>query len=453
MIRWTDKIPISVSYDNGKVKAVLGIAGLEHTYKNESETDKKTGKTKTTKQGSKTEIDVLSHQIKEIHNTLDKEKDKNKDERLSSELKKSLSDLKDIKNKYKDQIAKPKSKFGFDADIQVLGYVEGYVGDGKFHFTEGGIIIVPEVSAKWNWQLGIGPVPIYIEAGISAKLEAALSIAKKADRFQFTATIKFTLSGNLGAGVGVADVVSAGGGGKLTIKPEIYLYYADPTYMSLAIDFNFYVKAKLLFFDWQYDFDTIHLAKWDNSEQIKNKNKKASLNRANEALTDISNYKVEPLSYISEDLKDSGVSKKEVLGDSSHIENVNSGELAKVFNENSYDMTTPKLAAFKDGTALAVWIDTKTQDYNDICLYYSYYNGDDWSAPALIDDDGTMDYDPALAVYDNKAYIIWQNVERAVTAEDDLSTIASDTGIKVAEFKTSNEKFSVSGTDRRRFIP
>jgi hypothetical protein len=122
---------------------------------------------------------------------------------------------------------------------------------------------------------------------------------------------------------------------------------------------------------------------------------------------DLSKYKVESLEYILDD-------RQEPQAARAAVEEADWGYagITDVIDENSYTTTNPKVVSTGTHTRLAVWLNTETADVNDVQLYYSYYNGNGWSAPAKISDDGTFDYAPKVCAVNGKSYVIWQNAEQ-----------------------------------------
>lgn len=160
---------------------------------------------------------------------------------------------------------------------------------------------------------------------------------------------------------------------------------------------------------------------------------------------DASMYQAESLDYILDnDLQSKAAGVwKELEPDSRYA------ELSGVIAENSYSTTNPKIVSTGTYTRLAVWLNTETDDVNDVQLYYSYYDGTQWSKPAKISDDGTFDSSPEVCAVNGKAYVIWQNAEQAFdentwNGDNIAEQIAGHMGITVAEFKTTTESFTVS---------
>lgn len=66
------------------------------------------------------------------------------------------------------------------------------------------------------------------------------------------------------------------------------------------------------------------------------------------------------------------------------------------------------------GTAAMFWIEDESQrtERNRQRLVYSLYDGDRWSDPLPVHDDGTADFAPRAVYTEDATYIIWQNADK-----------------------------------------
>lgn len=115
-----------------------------------------------------------------------------------------------------------------------------------------------------------------------------------------------------------------------------------------------------------------------------------------------------------------------------------------VFKSNTYMETSPQIVNYGENRKMMVWMDSATSDVNDIRVYYSKYDGYDWSEPKILCEDGTVDYQPSIVVYDSKVYVAWQNVEEVVTTDSSLQDIAGITEINVAVYNEEDDTFAVT---------
>ncbi len=413
----TNTIPINVSTDNGKVLITIGVDVDKYT-----RTDKYA-----TSNATKNRAHVLKKENKVLFDNI-------KSFASSKEAaKKSLNGIKNIKQKYGTAMKMPQGSFGFTADFTVLGFAEGYVDeDWNFHFLDGGVILNPSVSLDWSGQFAVGPVPCYWEAQIAAAIQAQLNLYKNAGAtFLPNGVITGTISGSVGAGIGINKVATIGGGGKLTFKPSTTLYKnSTQNYFSMTTSISLYFKVKIAIFEYKYEPKPIKEWKIDNG--VENIEAQTMFEEV-DTIYDQQNYSISDLSYL--------LDTQTSVGEDGAI----------LLRANSYEQTKPQLVSFDDGTKLAVWIDCMENDINKIQLYYATFDGSSWSEPTLVCDDATADFSPNVCVDGNAAYITWQDADRALAQTDTLESLAKATSIKVAAYnnltKTMEWTEKVSGDD------
>ncbi|WP_026526327.1 leucine-rich repeat protein [Butyrivibrio sp. VCD2006] len=351
--------------------------------------------------------------------------------------------VKSIRQKYKEAITRPSVKFGVDGDFSVIFYIEGYLdNNNQVQFVEGKVCLMPSVGVNWSGQFAIGPVPCYWEAAIKGEVEAVLNLrkGKNLEKVIPDGSLKVTIKGEAGAGVGVNTVATVGGGASLKIIPEVTFYPEKNPGGQLTVSLNGYFKLKVFAFEYRHDFDPIKTdppIKFNSPENVKNAAFKSVINGA----YDTGSYTLADTSY----LRNSEM-KVKVLNDgpSEEVQNDAYAKLIGALHENSYENAQPQITALSGNTKLAVWIDGESSDVNKLQLHYSYFDGEAWSEPAVVDDDGTPDNAPQLCASGNRVFVIWQNAERALKDTDTLDAIASNMGIKVAEFKPAKQEFEVS---------
>ena len=396
-------VPISISADKGKVYVSIG-AQLFH------------GETKG-ENGKATESKKIIGFINNFKETFKDNKD-------------AVSKLKKFKNTFKNDLAKPKGKFGVEADFTLIGFAEGTFDEsGKVTWLDTGLILNPSVSISKDFPFAIGPIPLYFEVGLSAEVLAQLNLRlnEQAKNFIPNGEISGKLALNGGIGIGVKKVLYAGGGLEGSLNPDWKINIGKQDYFTLKAKLSAYAKAGILIFEGKKT--------WDLAEKtLLEYPSKNSVSLVGTLLDDYdfydySNYKVKNLSYL-----DSTQTKSKV----GETVRANAGDPvgSTQLKNNIYRESTPQLVVFDNGTKLAVWTDSESSDINGVCLYYSFFNGSSWSSPAKVYNDGTMDYAPQMVKLDGKAYLVWQNATKAFEVNNNLSleTIAKDFDISVAVF-------------------
>lgn len=400
-------VPISISADKGKVYVSIG-AQLFH------------GETK----GEKGKAAESKKIIGFINNFKETFKD-NKD---------AVSKLKKFKNTFKNDLAKPKGKFGVEADFTLIGFVEGtFDENGKVTWVDTGLILNPSVSISKDFPFAIGPIPLYFEVGLSAEALAQLNIRlnEQAKNFVPNGEISGKVALNGGVGIGVKKVLYAGGGLEGSLNPDWKININKQDYFTLKAKLSAYAKAGILIFEGKKTWDLAEKTLIEYPSKKSGNSVGALLDDYN--FYDYSNYTVKDLAYLN------SASNKSKAGEAV---GANAGDSVGItqLKSNIYRESTPQLVVFDNGTKLAVWTDGESSDINGVCLYYSFFNGSSWSAPAKVQNDGTMDYAPQMIESNGKAYLVWQNATKAFDANNDLSleTIAKDFDISVAVFDDSS---------------
>ena len=400
-------VPISISADKGKVYVSIG-AQLFH------------GETK----GEKGKAAESKKIIGFINNFKETFKD-NKD---------AVSKLKKFKNTFKNDLAKPKGKFGVEADFTLIGFAEGtFDENGKVTWVDTGLILNPSVSISKDFPFAIGPIPLYFEVGLSAEALAQLNIRlnEQAKNFVPNGEISGKVALNGGVGIGVKKVLYAGGGLEGSLNPDWKININKQDYFTLKAKLSAYAKAGILIFEGKKTWDLAEKTLIEYPSKKSGNSVGALLDDYN--FYDYSNYTVKDLSYLN------SASNKSKAGEAV---GANAGDSVGItqLKSNIYRESTPQLVVFDNGTKLAVWTDGESSDINGVCLYYSFFNGSSWSAPAKVQNDGTMDYAPQMIESNGKAYLVWQNATKAFDANNDLSleTIAKDFDISVAVFDDSS---------------
>ncbi len=429
----TSKIPVTISVDKGKIYAAIGVDIASIKKSTTKITNKNTGYTGVVKDSP--EIKTFIKDFKDIWKG-----------NLAStdEAKKSLKKLKNLKQVYKDAMKRPQGKFGVEAKFTVLGFAEGAFDEsGSINWVDNGIILQPSVSVDKTIPCPLEPFPLYFKIGCSADVIAQfnLIVDEQAKKFLPDGEISGTISFNGGLGVGLNKVLYAEGGIEGSLIPDWKINYGSKDHFTLKGNLKAYAKAGIAFFEAEKKWD---LAKKTLIEYPSKKSTKTLESMMGDYdFYDFSNYTVKDLSYLNETQTDKNINDKtsKLISESSQNSYIDTVQL----KTNIYKEATPQYVSFDDGTKLAVWLDSKDSNIDNICLYYSFFNGNKWSNPAIIYKDGTMDYAPNISKSNGKVYLAWQNATRTFKNDKNptLESIAKDFDISVAVFNKSSLTFDV----------
>ena len=119
-----------------------------------------------------------------------------------------------------------------------------------------------------------------------------------------------------------------------------------------------------------------------------------------------------------------------------------------------YPYAAVQAAALPGGGQVAVWTEdpgaaVRAEANNRTVLWYSYDRGSGrWTDPAPVEaeDDGTADFNPRLKVLDGRAYLVWQDASRPLTAADDETTTPGLMDLTCAVFDPDRAEWTVLGT-------
>ncbi len=337
-----------------------------------------------------------------------------------------------FKDGYRNGLKNIKGKLGVDADFSVLGYGEGYIdSQGAVHFLDAGMIFNPSVSIHKDFPFSIWIIPMFFEVGFSADITAQLNL------FFSNAVKEFTPNGQIagtitlfgGVGAGVKYILYASGGLEGKLNPDWHIYHDAQDHFTLSATVNAYAKAGILGFDGKFEFDPIYDEVWVDIPKTKSAQTMQLLEEQAAGLYNTENYVRADLSY----LDDESAFTANSSGGMSLLED--SSASTQTMKSNIYRTSTPQLAELSGGKKLAVWTDAADSDLNSIALWYSYFDGSSWSAPARVQADGTMDNAPQLTVVDNTAWLIWQNATKKFSDADTLDTMAPYLDICAASFQ------------------
>ncbi len=409
-------IPLTVTFEDNKFYAVLGLdivkAEKEYSFEEDKNGKTKSGKEKTTK--------YLFENIKEG-------------------FKKSAGkvNVAEMKKKWKKAKSNYKAKVGFDADLTVLGYIEGYRdSDGNVSILDGGVIVNPSIEVSAGAPIFPAIPIVQWEAAVKGEIEAMLNLYLNEQAEGFTPRGSLggavTLSG--GVLVGASGIAGGSGGlkGKLGVDWDIYPKAQD--YVAISGEIGAYAKAWIGPLSFEKDFPFAEGIIWDHpSTRVKTLSlpKSVDLYSLQEYSLIDRGYAEAPSAFVANEQP----VELSAFTPQSRIE--------KTLKTNVYTYSEPQITAFSDGTKLAVWVDddTKRTDINRTALYYSFYNGSTWSTPMQLQNDGTADYSPHLANIDGTACIAWVNAKSALSGSASEAEIFSAWEIAAAVFDKESMTF------------
>lgn len=393
--------PILFSYENGKIHGVIGFELIDSSYGRIVEDDSDG----TTIIEPTQEVKGLSENIKSAIYGGDFDFDKN------------TKDLMNLMSCTK------KSIIGFDADCKVYGFFDGYLDDNaNFVFLDGGIILKPSVSASKTHYVWFKP-PVYFKGTIRGELEAILNlyINEVAKNFTPRGSMEGVVEVKGSLGVGIDKILSIEGGARGSLS---MLHEFDPEYMNISMTIGAYASVQAIGFElFHQDWDLLDkvIAEYPSS------------NDELDALLMVEDYECRLLDRSYTDYE------SEFLANEDSVELMSVDAQNKVehtFKTNVYTQADPQIVDLGDGMRVVVWVDDNNErsDINRTSLYYSYFDGTEWSDPCQVYDDGTSDFYPDLKLIDDTLYLTWSNANMEFDDSDSFETVFSSLDISVAVF-------------------
>ena len=360
--------------------------------------------------------------------------------------------MQDARSAFGGKAATVGGAWGFDAGFTVMGFAEGwYDDDANIHWTDGGMTLGANVGVDYSHPFAIGPVPCYAEVGFTADFQAQLNLLMNADakKFMPSGTLKGDIALDIGAGVGVAKVITAGGGAEGKLSPTMN-FDAERQMTSAEAKFSLagYLKVTALSFTYKYNFDPwVDKLIWQYPDPADSADLMSADGQPNfiDQIYNAANYTAPDLSYLEKGSEFFGAKKpglfKRLFAPAEFLSETEN----PVFLSNAYEQAQPELVTWDDGTMLAVWkgYDSKYSGLNALALYYSYYDGSKWSTPAILEQDGTLDGAFTLQKINGSAYVLWQDAGESVSDDITLDELSQKMGLNAALFNAAQQTFSV----------
>ena len=333
-----------------------------------------------------------------------------------------------------------------DSGLEVAGYIELKRINGNWKVSSGGMCISAEYNYTYQGQSFIWVVPVYYEigGGIGAEFNGAITgFNFESNMPCFEGSFNIKISGEIGAGLGLANVATLGGNGEASLNFETNLsklntraFVQGSANVNVKLLGKIVAKREFLKSTWPiYDTDS----GWLLNEGI-------TLQSA-QSMYDIDKTKIyenESRKYIENPTK--------WIDDIDNLQNINTmatsytNKNLKKLAENIYTESAPQLCNINNKKVLVMqWDNPERTDINRTMLVYSIYDelNNSWSEPVAVDDDGTADFFPCF----KDGYLVWQNEKSEISDDMSLEQIASLGEISVAKWNGDGFDSPISITD------
>ncbi len=366
-------------------------------------------------------------------------------------LKEALSNFKKMEGMDDDQLsdmldeitdmAEPKSgKFGLKGKVWLVGYFSGKMDAmGELHLTEINAYLIAEGGVSYTVPFTVLGIPLYFQTQLAAAIKSGIVLHQKEGTLLPLPNVKVdaNMTISLGGGVGVEGVLSGGAQGDGTAGLEIMLMDADANKAYVKAAFSLVGSVLGISGKWEL---------YQTPKYYFYKNGRFTWEKEMQAMVSSAAFTLIPEPSHNSQFYSTG---KALSTDTMDY---------TLLKTDTTQFSEPQLVAFDDGTKLVVWLDAVAARVGaDVhAVYYSYFDGKQWSAPSMVDDDGTNDYGLSLTEVNGEAYVLWHDYDIVFGAElEDVNVAAEHINISVAKFDKAGQsmrarrEFSAGGYDHQ----
>lgn len=328
---------------------------------------------------------------------------------LMEEGKKFNEILPDLKKMNADMISsyfeKKYPKVGLTPDFKFVGYVETNIKNPDY--LQGKLYV--EVSLECSKDIPLPPPvsAILIQLSVKGELNADGSIRWSVrDGIGGQAGIGGAFTLGLGIGAGIPDTASVG----LYGEGEVGLHYVIIPEDNRGLD-ELYVSGEIgarVRFNGDHKLTLLH----GRYDIIGDSVSKLSAGQSGYGISDLDNY--DAYESIDRSYLNADGTMVQWMADSGIYADGNTNET--VLQNTAYFGTVPKVVRMGDTVMLFYLTDAgSVRDAADRdMLVYSLWDGQNWSQPKAVLDDGTTDYSPDLYTDGEKIYAVWQDAEESL---------------------------------------
>ncbi len=308
----------------------------------------------------------------------------------------------------------------------LTGYAEFKLVDGEFTFSDGGVIVALNANTSLRSYYG----PCYVALGIGANIDGELIFENENNKINPHITVSPAFTVSAGGGIGTRSTyaqIDAYG----TLSANISTKSESPfeAGVELGIRWMGYIFGKEIFSDSQT------LASMELYPNLGKPWKKKNFLTQGIDFSDVDDYNAI--------LNAANPIERDYLTKHSTVKKSPSTNNSIFIKENAYPLSAPRLIPFNNDTMLLVWIDDlgeKTHE-NMGSILYSYFNGMDWSEPAVIYEDGTTNDMPSVYSDGRFAYIVWQKANQQFESNTDTTEMMKHFDLYAAIFDCEDQTF------------
>lgn len=198
--------------------------------------------------------------------------------------------------------------------------------------------------------------------------------------------------------------------------------------------FSAYISLKVLCFNKRWNFVETKVNMFDGSERLYD-------------ISGSQDYTYESLSVMETDKRSYWSRRSEWMGEETGRERIAAGQegITETLLEQAVNPNPDiQMTVLPDQKYLAVFLDDSLDEdiYNCTHVYYSIGDGKTWTKPQIIENDGTLDDEPAIFDLGEKGiYVAWSSADRVLTKEDTVIDSLNSMNIHGAFFDVAAKTF------------
>jgi len=323
-------------------------------------------------------------------------------------------------------------KFNIEPEILPLGFYEIVFDEkGKVLDSNGLLILYNTLDASYTMQC-IYPIPYYTEVGVNMENKIDIDII---NNLEFMLGTETTIAPSLfaGAGVGANNVLCVGSRGYAGLEIQLL----DSLENSFESKGSFSLKASLKYnilslFEDEYEFYSRKMPIWGND-------KAKNLTIPSTASSSKTEFKLSDRAYQSETTAWNGtIDNSDIISSNSRIKEV-------TLQGNIYPNTAAEILHYADDSILLFNTNDPSRDtVNSVKLMYSIKEGNSWSEPVAVFDNGTLDLSYDVQVDNNDLYIVWQKSKEMIEGSsfDEFNkSVSNNAEIYVSKYNYDTKEF------------
>ena len=348
--------------------------------------------------------------------------------------------LMEKRNKFLDQMKKSSKKKtvnfmpGLDMSFEIYGYAECEIPASNV--LKGKLFVEIEVEGSVEGQAGPVVLAGDITGTVGSHGEFTLDTVELKN-WEGTVGIHGDAGLTAFVGLGVAYLASVGvyGSGEFGLDATA-LPYSRSGFNSIWLNGNLGVMGRLLGHSVKYPLLKGKHYLYNRDTDYGRSSEKAA--NVGEVLSDYDEYEIAAENSYDADAK--------WQGDAQNFARASSQE--KTLLKNTYPETAPVMFTSGSDTVMVFVNNCQDRDAADTAaLYYSVYTGGTgWSAPKLVADNGTADYNPQVASDGTNSWVVWNDASSSLKGVASIEGIASKMEVSTAKYDSSTHSFQTQTT-------